>query len=99
MKVFEGFVVGQNARENWQLLDNPPEYWWFHLESFPSPFVIATTAEPTDVDLHQAAQLCKAYSKYRNYRNVYVTYTQLRNVSRGDKPGEVEVCKTRRIKV
>ena len=38
------FCVGQNANENWILLDEykklSPYYIWFHLNSFKSPYVI-----------------------------------------------------------
>lgn len=48
MKVFEfeeiKFYVGRSAKENWELLDKAKaedqNYIWFHLESFPSPYVI-----------------------------------------------------------
>ena len=48
MKVFEfegvKFYVGKSAKENWDLLDKATaedqNYIWFHLESFPSPYVI-----------------------------------------------------------
>ena len=37
------FYVGQSAKENWDLLDNAKiqnkNYVWFHLNSFPSPYV------------------------------------------------------------
>ena len=38
------FIIGENANENWELLDYlrqiNDEYIWFHLNSFPSPYVI-----------------------------------------------------------
>lgn len=38
------FYIGQNAKENWDLLDKAKaedkKYIWFHLDSFPSPYVI-----------------------------------------------------------
>lgn len=48
MKVFEyqgvSFYLGKTATENWELLDKAkaedPNYIWFHLESFPSSYVI-----------------------------------------------------------
>ena len=47
MKLYEfkgiKYYVGKNAKENWDLLDKTKEenenYIWFHLESFPSPYV------------------------------------------------------------
>jgi len=38
------FYVGQSGKENWHLLDNAKienkNFVWFHLDSFPSPYVI-----------------------------------------------------------
>jgi hypothetical protein len=47
MKVFEfqecKFYIGKNAKENWELLDKAKaedqNIVWFHLDSFPSPYV------------------------------------------------------------
>ena len=34
------FKIGQNSKENWELLDEDQDYIWFHLASFPSCHVI-----------------------------------------------------------
>ena len=52
------YYIGRSAKENWKLLDDSQkishEYIWFHLDSFPSPYVImyATLDElqQTDTD-------------------------------------------------
>ena len=48
MKTFEfeniKFLLGQNAQENWDILEEAQkinsDYIWFHLNSFPSSYVI-----------------------------------------------------------
>lgn len=92
--------VGQNAKENWSLIDNNNnDYYWFHLESFSSPHVILLSSSPSKHDIQTAANYCKEYSKYKNYKPIYVIYTQLKNVTKGLKEGEVTTRKTLRIKL
>jgi len=70
------FLIGQNAQENWDLLDESfilnPDYIWFHLNSFPSPYVIMhssikelkllyTTAEIEEILLFGAKLLQTKY--------------------------------------
>ena len=49
------FHLGQSANENWNILDNAKntneDYIWFHLDSFPSPYVImdATISDISDI--------------------------------------------------
>ena len=49
MKIFTHIIgditytikIGQNAKENWDLIDNSESFdLWFHLDLFPSPHVI-----------------------------------------------------------
>lgn len=91
--------IGRNSRENWELLAEPGDHWWFHLESFPSPYVILGQESPSQVEIRTAAELCKQYSKYRNYRDIYVIFTQVKYVKKGTVLGEAIVRKTKRIKV
>ena len=64
MKVFEfhdiKYYVGQNAKENWELLDKAkeknPDYIWFHLNSFPSPYVIMWSSIKNLEELIQYSQ-------------------------------------------
>lgn len=104
MKIFfidNGIIkVGRNAKENWQLIDDASNTdWWFHLESFPSPHVILTIEDPTIIEIYEAAQYCKEYSKYKNYKDLYINYTQIKNVYKGFKTGEVLPLKTKRIRL
>ena len=99
MKNFGSFKIGQTARENWELLSEPETYWWFHLESFKSPYVILRLDEPSQVDIQRAALLCIGNSKYKNRKDLYVIYTRLKNVRKGNIVGEALVHNTSRINI
>jgi len=93
--------VGQNAKENWELLDNSNEnFWFFHLTSFPSCYVIWENKGriPNDTVLEQLAKICIAHTKYRRFKNVKVDYTRCRNVRKGEKIGELEYIFPRKVK-
>ena len=89
------FQIGENANDNWDILKKSKQNWiWFHLDNFPSPYVIL--AEPIKSlkknsnfrDLiNHGCQLCKENSKYSNQK-VKVIWTTCKNVSFGNTPGE-----------
>ena len=116
MKVFElnecKFYVGQSAKENWELLDKAKSenqnYIWFHLNSFPSPYVImwssideliksenlsVDTSENLSEDkfLNFGAELCKKYSKYKNYKDLKIMYTTVKKLTKTETIGEVDI--------
>ena len=90
MKHFEyenvEFYMGENAKDNWDLLDKSVEinnnYIWFHLNSFSSPYVIMySTIEELKIKyteskiqefLNYGAKLCKENSKYN--RTYYIRH-------------------------
>lgn len=97
------FFIGENAVENWNLLDTSKNinnhYIWFHLNSFPSPYVIMQSSiielkeqynnnELNNI-LNFAANLCKENSKYKYLNNLKIIYTSLNKLEKGDKIGEV----------
>lgn len=89
------FQIGENANDNWDILKKSKQNWiWFHLDNFPSPYVILT--EPIKSlkknsnfrDLiNHGCLLCKENSKYSNQK-VKVIWTTCKNVSFGNTPGE-----------
>ena len=103
MKTFEfenvKFLLGQNALENWTLLEETQKinfnYIFFHLNSFPSCYVImcSTLYEHNDSSLNNylnyGANLCKTYSKYRNLKDLKICYTTLKKLTKTNKIGEV----------
>ena len=97
------YYVGQNARENWQILDTAMSinnnYIWFHLNSFASPYVImyATLDDlvGTDISICQylqyGAELCKANSKYKFMKDIKIMYVSIKKLTKTEKVGEVDV--------
>lgn len=101
------YVVGQNALENWNILDQAntinPDYIWFHLNSFPSCYVIMysslqdITDNSCNIYLNYGAELCKNNSKYRNMRDIKICYTSLKKLKKTQKIGEVIIIGKKNI--
>ncbi len=93
------YVIGQNAQENWNILEQAnninSNYIWFHLNSFPSCYVImySTLNDLNDNSyneyLNYGAELCKNNSKYKNMKNIKICYTSLKKLEKTQKIGEV----------
>jgi len=101
MKIIqEKFIIGQNAQDNWNILElTKPNHYFFHLASFPSPYVILTCEDiPSPKDIITCAQICKEHTKYRNLKNIRVDYCPCSNVIKGDKTGEVIFLSLRKVK-
>ena len=108
--IFENikFLVGQNSLENWDLLDSCKEinnnYIWFHLDSFPSCYVIMCASltdisciESKNILLNYGAELCKKNTKYRNLSNLKICFTSLKKLKKTNKIGEVTIIGKRNI--
>ena len=95
------FIVGQNAQENWNIFDEAykinNDFIWFHLNNFPSGYVImySTNEELRDNSyndyLFYGASLCKQNSKYKNLKNIKICYTSLKKLNKTQKIGEVTI--------
>jgi hypothetical protein len=99
--IFEDTLIkiGTNAQENWKLFENSmPNYILFHLSSFPSCYVIIEK----EIDLletenhkiyeniiREGSNICKNNTKYKNLKNIYVDYTNCKNIIKGEKVGEI----------
>ena len=93
------FYIGENANDNWEIFDTckkeDPDYIWFHLNSFPSPYVImkATMSNLQDNVLNDCllhgSNLCKQNTKYRDLKDIKICYTSLKKLKKGEKVGEV----------
>tara|TARA_B110000483_G_scaffold34020_1_gene41388 strand:- start:561 stop:881 length:321 start_codon:yes stop_codon:yes gene_type:complete len=92
------FKVGKNSAENWELLKENEKYLWFHLESFPSCYVVCCSDEPTNDMITYGAKLCKENTKYRNFNNIKISYTPLSNLNKADKVGAVYIKSNRKVK-
>lgn len=90
--------IGQNAEDNWKILEQAEDgYYFFHLSSFPSCYVILATTEPSQEEIQKSAEACKRNTKYRNMKNVHVDYTKISNVEKGDDLGEVLYKSLRKV--
>tara|TARA_R110002020_G_scaffold414012_3_gene623566 strand:- start:431 stop:751 length:321 start_codon:yes stop_codon:yes gene_type:complete len=91
-------ILGQNAQENWNLINFDCDYIWLHLNSFPSCHVIIEDNNPEQEVLEYAAQLCKDNTKYRNLKNLKICYTKCNNLKKGKDIGSVVYKSKRQVK-
>ena len=86
------FTFGQNAQDNWNILEQLEKinnnYIMFHLNSFPSCYVImhSTFEDLKDASCNDfliyGAQLCKNNSKYKNFTNLKICYSSLKHIKK-----------------
>jgi hypothetical protein len=105
------FEIGQNAKENWEIFEKNKEinsdYVWFHLNSFPSSYVIMKisilelkenySTREIDTIFNYAANLCRENSKYKFLKDLKIVYTILKKLKKGDKQGEVIISGKRNL--
>ena len=91
------FKIGQNAQENWEMLNLDENFTWFHLKSFPSCHVVIEKRDPTQEEIVNGANLCLENTKYRNLKNIKVNYTLLKNIKKADKVGSVHFVSNRKV--
>ena len=89
------YVVGKNADENFELIDDAEDYHIrFHVKGHSSSHVIAKLEDDLKKKdlryiIKQGAILCKQYSKLSSSKNVEIIYTQIKNITKMDIPGSV----------
>jgi len=101
------YIIGKNAHENWKILEDNKKindnFIWFHLNSFPSCYVILqsdlNTNNKTETEqlLTYGAKLCKENTKYKNVPNIKVVYTKLNKLLLTDKTGEVIIVGKKKL--
>ena len=91
-------IIGQNAEENWNIINFGCDFIWLHLNSFPSCHVIIKDNNPDEEVLNYAAQLCKDNTKFKNLKNVKVCYTKCNNLKKGPDVGSVIYKSKRQVK-
>lgn len=98
--VDEVYILGQNAQDNWDILDKAEGTdYFFHLTSFPSCYVIfKCSGIPTNENIIKAAQICKENTKYRNFFKLRVDYCPCSNITKGENIGEVIFHSLRKVK-
>lgn len=93
--------LGENSKENWNLISEAKnkDYYWFHLSAFPSGHLILFTDEISIEKMKECYKICKLNSKYKNQRNLKIDCTQLKNLRKTEKVGEVEYKSNKKVKV
>jgi predicted ribosome quality control (RQC) complex YloA/Tae2 family protein len=95
-------LLGQNAQDNWDIIDKADPYdIWFHVEDHPSCHVILRLPDNKAIynkqTLTYCASICKEHSKFKDYKKISIIYTQIKNITKGDKPGLVHPKKLSKI--
>lgn len=94
------FVIGKNAKTNWQLLDNADNHDLFiHLKDNSSPYVIVALRDLKngsfrEKDIIQGCKLCKKASTKEQ-----VMYTEVKNVKKGRRIGSAIIDKFKVVSV
>ena len=91
-------IIGQNAQENWNMIDFESDYVWLHLNSYPSCHVIIKDDSPDIETILFAAELCRVNTKYKNWRNLKVCYTKCSNLKKGPDVGSVVYKSNKQVK-
>jgi predicted ribosome quality control (RQC) complex YloA/Tae2 family protein len=90
-------LIGENAKENWEMIDMSSDEIWLHLESFPSCHVIIKEESPSLETIKYAACECKKNTKYKRLRDVKVCYTKSSNLELGSEVGSVKYKSKRQV--
>lgn len=96
---YHKIIVGKNVKENDHLLKQygHTDYIWLHLKAYPSSHVVILDNDPPEEILELAAEACRDSSKYRNLKNLKVSYTKYNNVQRTNIPGAVNFKSNKKV--
>lgn len=105
IKGYIEFRVGQNAKENFDLIDiSSPNDLWFHISQQASCHVVATLPQDDTLDKRilkkiavQGAVICKQCSRQKSEKAICVMYTPIKNVKKGGNIGTVFVDEYRTL--
>lgn len=97
------FHIGQNAKDNFQIIDNSePDDIWFHIKDISSCHIVAQISKYYDTESMQTiielgSALCKQNTRKLNSlkSRVDVIYTEIKNVKKTKTLGQVETKNTR----
>ena len=97
-------IIGNNAKENWAIIDNASENdYWFHLSDYPSCHIICKPNKDKleKEEIKKIGILCKINTnKCKNLNNIYVDYTLIKNVKKDDKiVGKVSISNHKTFKI
>ena len=99
IKEYVEFRVGQNAKENFDLIDDSKaDDIWFHISQVSSCHVVASIPVDKNYDKNilkkiavQGAVICKQFSKYKSEKVVHVIYTPIHHLIKTPTVGAVSV--------
>jgi predicted ribosome quality control (RQC) complex YloA/Tae2 family protein len=114
MKIFERTIpkvgtitykLGENAEDNFKIIDEAdPKDIWFHVHNQPSCHVIATIPEGIDRKnikyiITQGALVLKENSKFKSVKKLEIVYARIKNVTKTEPVGSVNVTEETIIKI
>lgn len=86
------FIVGQSARENWDILSRAEkDHWWVHLDDYPSAHVIVETEAALRSDELAFARQCILDQTPKAPNTARCIYAQVQWIKRGPVIGEVVI--------
>jgi predicted ribosome quality control (RQC) complex YloA/Tae2 family protein len=99
IKEYIEFRVGQNAKDNFDLIDDSKaDDIWVHISQVSSCHVVASIPVDKNYDKHilkkiavQGAVICKQFSKYKSEPVVHVIYTKIHHLTKTSTIGAVSV--------
>lgn len=87
------YKLGNNAIENFILIDEVLEindnYWWFHLNDYPSGHCVIFNDVIDKKMISFASNLVKKYSKHKNNTKIKIVFTQIKNIKKTNITGQV----------
>ena len=99
MLELENILIGESAQDNWDLIDkSDPEWVWLHLKSFPSCHVVIKSCDPPSTELlNYAGECCKNKTKFKNLRNLKISFCKIKNLKKSEKTGSVYFISNRKV--
>jgi len=92
------YKIGKDAKENTELVSSSnPNWYWFHLEKFPSCHLVICAEELTNEMINYAGELVKENSKYK-FKNIGINYCKIDNLLHGKEPGSVYFKSNKQVK-
>ena len=95
------FNLGQNASENWRLLESSSSWFiFFHLSSFPSCYGILECNRDDKITksvISQCCEIVKNCTKFKWIKNIGIDYTTCDNVKKGEDIGTVYYRYNRKV--
>lgn len=96
--------IGQNKQDNYDIIDQSiATDIWFHVDGMPSGHIILKTIEKINSIPYQVikrcAYLCKINSKAKKLGSCNIIYTTMDNITKTGVVGQVNVSKSKIIKV